>query len=181
MTTCPRGSIRRKSYTRRSTGKRVSAKCIKAQSQSGRKRSVEDRKYLSRRKSIQRKASKKFGTPKCGKGEIVREGYRRTSRGKAVWVPPTCIKDVGNPGHGTQLFRLEKDVLAKFGYEDVKSMSEKARHTALNKALKELKPLSLYRRLVALSTLNKNTNASLSRLFKNDAEWLKSTPAYQDR
>lgn len=80
-----------------------------------------------------------------------------------------------------QLFVLEKDVLSKFGYCDIKDKTRQERQKALSKALKHIKPLSLYRRVVALSTLNKNTNPDLAKRFKDDSKWIKTTKEYANR
>jgi len=79
------------------------------------------------------------------------------------------------------LFTLEKDDLKPFGYKHVQEMSESARHRALNKALKKIKPLSLYRKLVALAMLNKNQDPKLSKIFKKDSQYIKTTSAYKNR
>ena len=68
---------------------------------------------------------------------------------------------------------IEKDVLGKYGYDNIKNISATKRHTALKKALKELKPLSVYRRLIAIATLNKNKDNELFDILRNDADWVK--------
>lgn len=68
---------------------------------------------------------------------------------------------------------IEKDVLGKYGYDNIKNISATKRHIALKKALKELKPLSVYRRLIAIATLNKNKDNELFDILRNDAEWVK--------
>jgi len=188
---CPKGQILRKGYTTKRGSKtiRVPSSCIKARSQSGKKRSDADKLYIKKRKSLQREASSKFGKPKCKKGEIIREGYYRKAHSKnsgktkidSTWVAPTCVEDTGKEGKGEQLFVLEKGVLGKFGYEDVRSMSTTARQSSLRDALKKIKPLSLYRRLNALYVLNKDKNKNLAKIFKDDAEWIKTTRAYMNR
>jgi len=68
---------------------------------------------------------------------------------------------------------IEKDVLGKYGYDDIKNISANKRHSALKKALKELKPLSVYRRLIAIATLNKNKDSVLFNILREDADWVK--------
>uniref|UniRef100_A0A6C0D1W0 Uncharacterized protein n=1 Tax=viral metagenome TaxID=1070528 RepID=A0A6C0D1W0_9ZZZZ len=70
------------------------------------------------------------------------------------------------------LFHLEKGSLSKFGYSMKKSKSE--RHRSLKKAIQKVKPLSIYRKLNALYVLNKNKHPENAKIFKNDAEWLKT-------
>jgi hypothetical protein len=70
------------------------------------------------------------------------------------------------------LFELKKGTLTKFGYSMKNSKSK--RHISLKKAMKIIKPLSVYRKLNALYILNKNRHPLTAKLFKNDAEWLKN-------
>ncbi len=112
----------------------------------------------------------------------MREGYKRKSKStKLIEVGPVCVESKTGKPHGEQLFVLEKDVLKKYGYIDVKNLSKQQRQTALKKSLKYIKPLSLMRRLNALSVLNKDQNEKLSKLFKDDAEWVKTTKEYLNR
>lgn len=178
---CSKGYIHRKSYVAKRKSKKVSVKgaCIKATSQSGRKTSVDVKKHFASREKIYKQARQKYGNITCKKGSIIREGYKKKS---GVWVKPTCIKDVGKPGKQARTIYLEKDRLKKYGYSDVVNMSQVARHRSLKKALVEgEKPLSVMRRLVALSTLSKNTNPRVSDVFSDDAEWIKSTDEYKNR
>lgn len=69
------------------------------------------------------------------------------------------------------LFQLEKGTLSKFGYS-MKNTQE-SRHKSLKKATKHIKPLSIYRRLIALYVLNKNKYPENAKIFRNDAEWIK--------
>lgn len=70
------------------------------------------------------------------------------------------------------LFELKKGTFTKFGYSMKNSKSK--RHTSLKKAMKIIKPLSIYRKLNALYILNKNRHPLNAKLFKNVAEWLKN-------
>ena len=70
------------------------------------------------------------------------------------------------------LFHLEKGTLTKFGYSMKKS--QQSRHKSLKKAIKSVKPLSIYRKLNALYVLNKNRHPNNAKVFKDDAEWLKT-------
>jgi hypothetical protein len=220
---CPSGKIRRNSYTRKtSSGKtiRVKSNCIKAQSQSGKKRSDIDRKIMSRQSKEHKIARQKFGTPRCKKGEVIREGFfrrnsrnsrnssrrssrrnsrnssrrnsrnssrrnsrnssRRNSRNssrRGSWVAPTCIKARGQSRQtgkkGKKLFRLESGTLGEFGYSDIKNMSKKERRASLNRALESLKPLTVQRKLNAVSILQRNTNPKLSEIMREDMEWVR--------
>jgi hypothetical protein len=64
---------------------------------------------------------------------------------------------MGRSTKGPKLITLmEKDVLKPFGYENVLSMDKLSRQKALKKAIQTIKPLSIYRRIIAITTLNKN-------------------------
>lgn len=175
-TKCKKDEIWREGYVRKTSkgSKRIKGTCIKATSQTGKKTSKEMRKKLSKRAKIHEKAKEKFEIPVCSKGEILREGFSRETKGKTIWVPPTCVPDTGKKGKGQQLFYLEPERLTKYGYDDIESKSDLARHRALSSAINNgEKPLSVMRRLIAIATMNKNTNPKLSELIRQDAEWLK--------
>jgi len=135
-----------------------------------------DRAIIKKLGRIHATMRKKFGTPSCKRGEIVREGYIRKSgkSRKSRQVAPGCIK---GDKKGKQLFVLSKGTLSQYGYHT--DLSEKDRHVALRRALTHIKPLSVYRKLNALYVLNKNR--SLGSLYKGDAEWVKTTREYARR
>lgn len=181
QTKCKKGEIWRVGYTRKTSKKNkskkvsVKGKCIKATSQTGEKTSDKNKKYLAKKKQEYKLAREKFGTPKCAKGEIVKEGFKRKSKsGKQTWVAPVCVSDKGKSGKQERLFVIEPGRLSKYGYDEIEGKSDIARHKALNAALKSgEKPLSVSRRLNALAILTKNTNPKLSQTFKMDSEWIK--------
>lgn len=182
MTECSKDKILRKSYSKKVGSKliKVKANCIKSTSQSGNKRSTIDKKIIKQKQKIAKIARKKFGTPKCKDGEVIKEGYQIKKTSK--WVKPTCIKSVSGSGKKSeQLFVLEKDDLKPFGYENVEQLTKTQRHRALIKALSKIKPLSLMRKLVALSVLNKNRNPELSKIFADDSDFIKTTEQYANR
>ena len=189
---CPSGQIMRKGYTTKS-GKHVSSDCIIAQSDTGKKTSKILAKYLSKKSKMHELMREKFpkaASKKCSKGYIKREGYRKKSfkshskKGKVISVKgydvaPGCIKSVtGKSSKGKSLITImDKDVLGKFGYRDVKNTSQTVRHDSLRKALKMIKPLSVYRRIIALATLNKD-DKKLYNLLRADAAWIKEQDIY---
>ena len=192
---CPKGKIKRDSYTRKlSSGKKIKIgeKCIKAQSQSGLKRVDIDKKKMSVEKREHTIARQKFGTPKCEKGQIVKEGYfrneyKKKSSNKKVsgaWVEPSCVKAKGlskkRGSKGKKLFVLEKGTLSQFGYHDIKKLSKKERQSSLKRAVKEMKPLSVRRKLIALRTLNKNTNPEMAKMYDTDQKFVKNTKEYKN-
>ena len=190
---CSKGMILRKSYTTKK-GSRVPSSCITAQSDSGKKTSIKLKKYLQKKAKMHREAMKRFSKEvpkKCSKGEILREGYKKNSykshskTGKNIsvsgsWTKPACIKSVtGKSKKGSKLITImNKDVLGKYGYSNIKSLSKTERHSALRDALKKIKPLSVYRRLVALATLNKNKDEELFIILRKDADWIKTQDIY---
>jgi hypothetical protein len=186
---CPKGYIKRSAYSRKTkSGKtvKVKAACILSRGEKSSKRTDIDKKIMEKLKKIHSRARKMFGTPRCKKGEILREGYKKKSyitksgaRVKEVWISPKCIKSPTGRSKGKQLFVLSKSGLSSFGYKNILELSTSERHQSLQKALSEKNPLSVYRRLVALSTLNKNKNTKLSNLLKKDSEWVKTTKEYK--
>ena len=67
---------------------------------------------------------------------------------------------------------LRKGTLRSFGYGSNNSASE--RHSALKKAVKSEGALSIFRKLNAVATLNKNTNPTLSKKFLADRNWVRN-------
>lgn len=185
---CPKGEILRKGYTTK-TGKKVKSDCITAQSQSGKKTSREVKKKLEEEKKMHKKAREMFKgqyPEKCSKGQILREGYKRKSYVKTMpngsrkripstWVAPVCIDSAtGKSSKGKKsIVILNDDELKQFGYENVKKLSVADRHKILKKAVKKIKPISLFRKLIAISTLQKNTDPKLHDIFYKDAYYVR--------
>ena len=138
----------------------------------------------------------------CQKGQIKRNGYT-TSKGKKV--KSSCIISQSNSGTKTaskikQLIKsrsknsktrtriskglptiiiLGKNELGQFGYVNIKDLSIKERHIALKKAIKHLKPLSVFRKVVAIATLHKKTDKKLHDLLMDDSHWIKEQTEYK--
>jgi hypothetical protein len=90
-------------------------------------------------------------------------------------VKPTPIPDVGAAGKGTKLIgSLKKGMLTQYGYHPVEAVTN--RRKALTKAVVSgrEKPLAVFRRLFAISTLTKRTLPQASRIYKQDAKWIRS-------
>ncbi len=190
---CSKGQILREGYTTK-TNKKVPASCITAQSATGKKSSLEVKKYLEKKEKMHKAAMKRFSKEvpkKCPPGQILREGFKKESykshskKGKEInvigsWTKPECIPSVtGKSTKGPKLITIiEKDVLGKYGYLNIKNLSKGDRHAALRNALKVIKPLSVYRRIIALSTLNKNKDSELYEILKSDADWIKTQNIY---
>ena len=190
---CSKGYILREGYINK-LNKTVNPSCIKAQSASGKKTSLELKKYIEKKKSKQKQARNLFpidANQKCKSGQILREGYYVESHSshsksgkkkmiKSHWVAPGCINSQLNRStKGPKLITImNKDILKPFGYENLENLTKSKRHSALKKALKNIKPLSIYRRIIAISTLNKNKNVNLYNILREDANWIKSQPEY---
>jgi hypothetical protein len=64
--------------------------------------------------------------------------------------------------------------LSQHGYVDVKKKTKLSRHRALMRVFRSGEPpLRLFRRLHALVILFKNKDPKLSRIFKEDRNWVK--------
>ena len=118
----------------------------------------------------------------CKRGEILREGYIRTSKktGKKSRVSPSCITDRGLPGKWSEshkgekgIGKLKKGALKACGYHDVKNMTVRKRHNSLKKCIGMYGTQSLWRKLNAVYVYNKNTNPEISEIFKSDRDWVK--------
>ncbi len=64
--------------------------------------------------------------------------------------------------------------LSRHGYVDVKKKTKLSRHRALMRVFRSGEsPLRLFRRLNALMVLFKNKDPKLSKIFKEDRDWIK--------
>jgi hypothetical protein len=115
----------------------------------------------------------------CPKSSIPRKSYVRiiSKTGKRVYVPTSCIPDVGNPGKRTQpgIGPLRKGTLGKYGYETVKKLDEMERRRALEKAVKALGSLTVWRKLNAIYVYTKHTDPVASSIYNADRNWIKAT------
>jgi hypothetical protein len=124
---------------------------------------------------------------------IERAGYYRKAytradgtKVKGSYVPAGMIKNVGRPGKGFKgpgegIGKLRKGGLSEFGYVDVVSMTELARHRALMRVLREGKetPLALFRKLNALMVYTRTTAPKSSKVFCADRNWLADKFGYK--
>ena len=132
---------------------------------------------------------------KCPPGTIRRAAYdaTRTATSTSYHVKTSCIEDVGKPGKTPKALRItvsEEGDLGKYGYDNITTIGLEKRRTALEKAIKGIakeKKLSIHdaavkvmRRLNLLSTLNKNTNKTLSHLLEMDRNWVGRTYLEKD-
>jgi hypothetical protein len=108
------------------------------------------------------------------KATSTRKGYSYRRSAGIRRVRSTPIPDVGAAGKGTKLIgKLKSGMLTQYGYHPVEAKTN--RYKALSKGIsKGEKPLSVFRRLVAISTLTKRTLPRASRIYKSDARWVQS-------
>ena len=128
---------------------------------------------------------------KCPKGHILRRAHYKTS--KKTLVAPTCVRDPlagkrrpGELGPGGEtkglldakgrrvVIKVEPGRLERHGYGLDKS--ERSRRAALRKAVEfegEASWLSIFRRLILLSTWNKRKSPDRAARARADAEYLK--------
>ena len=162
---------------------------------------TEDNSYMNFRRANSRTRVLNINSTEksCSKGQISRSAYVRPEHARKSYVRSDgtrvkassvkrstvtkgCVEDLGRPGKGVKLFELEKDVLKPFGYKHVKDLTKLQRQKALKRALNNgIKPLSLYRRVRALSTLNSIKDPQLAEIFKNDSDYIKTTKEYTNR
>ncbi len=95
-----------------------------------------------------------------------------------MFVPASCITDVGAPGKGlpggsTGIGPLRKGDLAIFGYEKVKSLSEGRRHLALAAAVRAYGALTVWRKLNAVAIYTSRSSPASSAVFFQDRDWVK--------
>jgi hypothetical protein len=68
---------------------------------------------------------------------------------------------------------LRSGDLTKFGYSSKASKTK--RHSALARALHSYSPLTLFRKLQAVTTLNKRRSKGRSKTFRADRNWVRKT------
>jgi len=108
---------------------------------------------------------------KCPAGKIKRAAYMRKGKsGKKTAVAAKCIKNKGAPGKAKRTILLEKNMLERYGYSNIKNKTKNEREEALKKAVDAFGYVEVIRRLVALANLNVRTNPELSNKVKNDQE-----------
>jgi hypothetical protein len=135
---------------------------------------------MAKTRKVRSLRSKRRST-RCRKGYILRKGStRKSSSGKRVRVTARCIKDRGLPGKGYKgkgpgIGKLREGELSQFGYSGVSKLSESQRHTALKKAIAQYGALDVWRKLNAVAVYTKHTSPVVSRVFKSDMAWIRSS------
>ena len=123
------------------------------------------------RSSHVRRVTRRVVRVRATKGRASYSYVRKSGLSRISAVP---AKDVGAAGKSTKVIgKLKGGMLTKYGYHPVEAMTN--RHKALSKGIsKGEKPLAVMRRLVAISTLTKRTLPRASRIYKQDAVWIRS-------
>ena len=123
------------------------------------------------RKSHIRHVTRKVIRVSATKGRPSYTYVRKSSKTK---VRPSYAYDVGTIGQSkSRIGPLKHGMLTRFGYHPVEAKTN--RRKALSKGVsKGEKPLAVMRRLIAISTLTKRTAPRASRIYKQDAMWVRS-------
>ena len=190
---CPPGYKRRKGYTRKNTGTRIKTACIRSTS-----------KYSKPAQNTRKRQAARLATvlgqkKECPPGQIARaayvrrissnvhrKGYKKTTvsgktikvypKVKSVFVPATCVTDVGKPGKlpadAPRIGPLRKGELSKHGYSY--KLPEAQRHTSLQSAIQEFGPLDTSRKLNAVAKLTASSSPNASRVFAADRNWIRA-------
>lgn len=124
----------------------------------------------------------------CGPNKVYRTAYTRKN---GTRVAGACIQDrkqallrlrrtrhvpaKGFRGPGSGIGTLRKGELAPFGYSRVAELSVSNRHAALRKAVGAYGSLSVWRKLNAVAVYTRRTASGVSRLFKEDRDWIRAT------
>lgn len=72
-------------------------------------------------------------------------------------------------------------VLLKFGYYDIKNKTQEERKEILNNALKELDPITIFRRINAMYVIERDHDKELGERLKEDRDYIKTTKEYANR
>jgi len=102
-----------------------------------------------------------------------RKGYSYVRPAGVSRVKSVAIPDVGAAGKSRKLIGpLKGGMLTRYGYHPVEATT--TRHRALLKAISKghESPLSVSRRLQAISTLTKRTLPRASKIYKADRAWV---------
>ena len=123
------------------------------------------------RSSHVRRVTRRVVRVRATKGRASYSYVRKAGLSRVSAVP---AKDVGAAGKSTKVIgKLKGGMLTKYGYHPVEAKTN--RHKALSMGIsKGEKPLAVMRRLVAISTLTKRTLPRASRIYKQDAMWIRS-------
>ena len=135
-------------------------------------------KFQKAQKKLSRRLSRTTKQICPSKSTLRRADVRHTTTGKHRKVRDTCITKRGhsmNPMLGVKIGPLRKGELTQFGYEKVKTLSQKKRRKALKLAVAKYGSLSVWKKINVLYVYNKYMNPKLSELYNDDKKWIKNT------
>jgi hypothetical protein len=179
MGICRPGFHPRKAYTVKGT--RVAASCVRKTTSARETHNA----FVARTRG--RMTRRLRGVPKTARGpslcppkKIRRNPYVRIRKGIRTFVPASCIANVGAPGKGLAsgqpgIGPLRQGNLKRFGYTNVRKMSEGRRHLALGVAVHKYGSLTVWRKLNAIYVYTRRTSPASSAIFKADRDWVKTT------
>ena len=109
---------------------------------------------------------------KASKGRKAYSYIRKASKTRVKAVPAYDVGTAGQPLR--RIGPLKKGMLTRYGYHPVEATKD--RHKALSKAVTKGKeePRAVMRRLVAISTLTKGHLPRASRIYKQDAKFIRT-------
>lgn len=119
-----------------------------------------------------RKNGSKLIYVKASKGRKAYSYIRKASKTRVKAVPAYDVGTAGQPLR--RIGPLKKGMLTRYGYHPVEATKD--RHRALSKAVHVGKeePRAVVRRLVAISTLTKGHLPRASRIYKQDAKFIRT-------
>jgi hypothetical protein len=202
---CPSGFRKQTGYTRRN-GTRVPTRCVHTASASASAKVRGTKKWLGG--GVFSDLLKSSGR-KCPKGYVYRKGYTRkfhkgTRRAgytvrrksgrtykifpktKAATVKSTCIKPRGKAaaaaaGPDSELERkcaqLKAGEMARYNYQYRQPAT--TRRLAIKRAIQDASPLKIQKRLSLASKCSSSINPVASKVFKEDAEYIRKTYAIE--
>lgn len=116
------------------------------------------RRSRSRSRSRKRRSRKRSRSHSARRASYRPTGARRTRRSRSRSL--------------VRIGPLRKGTLGKYGYKV--RYSTQQRHDSLKRAALSEGYLPIFRKLIAVSTLQKNRNPAVSHAMRADAEWVKA-------
>ena len=110
-------------------------------------------------------SSRRMTKSLCPSGQVLQFGSTRKLKKGRRSTRKLCVPGIG---------KLKEGQLAKFGYTDVVHKTTEVRRAALDKAVKEFSPLSVFRKLNAVYVYTRKSAKESSKIFKEDRDWVKS-------
>lgn len=101
--------------------------------------------------------------------------YSYVRKAKTYSVKSRPAPDVGTLGQKKSVIgTLKGGMLTRYGYHPVEARPARLRSLAKSIKVGREAPLSVFRRLIAIGTLTKRTLPTASKIYRNDAKWIKN-------